>query len=240
MPKTKKKKKTNKKKKESLFIKYVKEFVQWSFIIMTILIILGYYFWTTTQKKKPIFEKHNGKIPSVIISTEKNYGEKVEKYAHQFGLNASYLKALISLECSGRVHFKERFEPKVYTSLKNVRDKKTKKYGSIRYETIKDASDDALRNLASSWGPFQLMGYQSIELGVNVADIRGNNAVYWGIYWINKRYGTYLKKHKYKDAFHIHNTGRPMPWHGKSFTYDPNYINNGIKYINYFDLIKKK
>ena len=42
---------------------------------------------------------------------------------------------------------------------------------------IHDASDDALKNLATSWGPFQLMGYQVIPLDLNIADIRGDEAV---------------------------------------------------------------
>mgnify|MGYP006150515555 FL=1 len=79
------------------------------------------------------------------------------------------------------------------------------------------------------------MGYQAYELGVYVADIRGKNAITHGIKWCDKRYGKYLKKNKFKDAFHIHNTGKPYPKSGKPFTYDPQYIPKGIKYITYFE-----
>ena len=85
-------------------------------------------------------------------------------------------------------------------------------------------------NLASSWGPFQVMGYKCIELGVKLEDIRGENAVYWGIYWINKNYGDWLRKGKFEEAFRIHNTGSP---NGK--TTNSNYVSNGMKYMRDFE-----
>ena len=78
------------------------------------------------------------------------------------------------------------------------------------------------------------MGYQCIELGVNLQDIRGKDALYWGIFWINKQYGKRLRRNKFQDAFHIHNTGKPFPKNGISKTHDPNYITNGLEYIQYF------
>lgn len=169
--------------------------------------------------------------------TQDNYGSQLENYARQFKISHTYLKALVTLECSGRIEFEPRFEKHVFEQLKRVRDGRKKNYGSITRKIIGDASDGALRNLATSWGPFQLMGYQCIALGVNVADIRGKDAIYWGVYWINKRYGKYLEKGLYRDAFHIHNTGQPYPKNNISQTYDPNYINNGLKFMDYFEQI---
>ena len=160
-----------------------------------------------------------------------NYGIQINKLATEANLPPSYFIALITLECSGKADVKPRFESHVYKSLKQVRDKTLANYGSITHKTIHDASDEALRNLATSWGPFQLMGYQCIELGVNVADIRGDNSLYWGVYWINKRYGKALREKRFKDAFHIHNTGRPYPTSGKPMTYDPKYVDRGIHYM---------
>lgn len=167
--------------------------------------------------------------------TRDNYGLQLENLGRQFKISHSYLKALTTLECSGRTEFPPRFEEHVFQELKRVRDGNKKRYGSITRKIIGDASDDALKNLATSWGPFQLMGYQCIELGVNVADIRGENSLYWGVYWIDKRYGDYLKKKKYQDAFHIHNTGRPFPHNGSSKTYDPHYVENGLKFMEFFE-----
>ncbi len=175
-----------------------------------------------------------------LQNTEKNYGKEVDKLAKKFDLPSSYLKALIVLECSGRTEFTPRFEQHVYKKLKKVKDKKRKRYGSITYKELKNKSDQDLKNLASSWGPFQLMGYLSLELNVPVKQLRGNDkGLYWGIFWINKRYGDYLRKGNFKDAFHIHNTGKPYPLLGKPRTYHPDYVKNGLSYYHYFESQKK-
>lgn len=165
---------------------------------------------------------------------EHNYGREIDSCAKIFGLSSAYLKSLTMLECSGKGIITPRFEPHVYNKLKKVRDGKLNKYENVTKAIIGDASDDALKNLASSWGPFQLMGYKCILLGINIKDIRGDNSVYWGVKWIDLTYGKKLKNGKFKDAFHIHNTGRPFPIIGKPFTHDPDYVYNGLKYMEFF------
>ena len=177
----------------------------------------------------------NLKDKLILERTEKNYGNRADSVAQALDVNPYYLKALITLECSGRKDFQPRFEKHVFKHLQNVRDGKESNYGSIKKRTINGSSDAALRNLATSWGPFQLMGYQCIEMGLNVHDIRGNQALYWGAVWMKKRYGRYLKKEKYKDAFHIHNTGQPYPKFGKPRTHDPKYVERGLNYILFFE-----
>ena len=153
----------------------------------------------------------------------------------RLNLPPSYFLALSVLESSGKKKPKKRFESKVFNHLKGVRDGKYKSFGSITRKQLKGLSDAALKNLATSWGPFQLMGYQAYELGVYVADIRGKEAIKHGIEWCNKRYGKYLKKKDYKNSFHIHNTGQPLPKSGRPFTHDPKYIPRGLNYILFFE-----
>lgn len=171
----------------------------------------------------------------VIEKTLENYGEEVSAYASQYKLPASYFFALIVLESSGRRVIPPRFEPHVYDRLKEVKQGKRKSYEHVTPSHIKDATDDALKNLASSWGPFQLMGYKCLLLDIKVKDIRGKDAVFWGIHWIDLTYGKELKAGDYKDAFHIHNTGRKYPRHGRSLTHDPNYVQRGLSYIKKFE-----
>ena len=64
---------------------------------------------------------------------------------------------------------------------------------------------------ATSWGPFQLMGYKCILLDVNIRDIRGLNGVEHGADWINQTYGNSLRAGRFKDCFHMHNTGVTLP-----------------------------
>ena len=164
-----------------------------------------------------------------------NYGREVKKLSRQFDLSPSYLMALIMLECSGVSDVPPRFEKHVFNKLKDVRAKKVSDLENISYNEISNASDDALRNLASSWGPFQLMGYKCIHLGITIKDLRGDNSLYYGVKWINDTYGDYIRKGRYKDAFHIHNTGRPVPKDGKYRTYDKNYVPRGLEYMKEFD-----
>jgi len=164
-----------------------------------------------------------------------NYGREVKKLSRQFDLSPSYLMALIMLECSGVSNVPPRFEKHVFNKLKDVRAKKVSDLENISYNEISNASDDALRNLASSWGPFQLMGYKCIHLGITIKDLRGDNSLYYGVKWINDTYGDYVRSGRYKDAFHIHNTGRPVPKDGKYRTYDKNYVPRGLEYMKEFD-----
>lgn len=209
-------------------------------IILIALLFASYFaynfFYNSKESGKntePI--KINLKDKFILERTEKNYGKEIDSVADLLEVNPNYLKALIALECSGRKEFKPRFEKHVFNRLKAVRDGKRKNYGSITKRTINGSSDAALKNLATSWGPFQLMGYQCIELQLKVFEIRGKESVYWGTVWIKKRYGKYLKKKKYKDAFHIHNTGSPYPLLGKPKTHDPKYVERGLNYIRFFE-----
>lgn len=205
------------------------------FIVIALLLSLGYYayrHYSGNPIRVPM--TRNG----MLEQTEENYGRIIDSLAPDFHISPYYLKALITLECSGRIDFEPRFEKHVFEALKNLRDGKIERYGSIKRQTVAQLSDGGLENLATSWGPFQLMGYQCLELGVYVHHVRGKDAIYWGIKWIKKRYGKYLKKGLYKDAFHIHNTGRPMPKNGVPFTHDPNYTTNGLEYMEWFKKLK--
>ena len=115
------------------------------------------------------------------------------------------------------------------------------KRGQVRKPSdLRDATDGALKNMASSWGPFQIMGYKCIWLDIQLQDLRGEEALYWAVKWIDKTYGDYIRRGQYKDAFHIHNTGRPYPESGPPKTYDPKYVPNGLMYMKYFEALKKK
>lgn len=204
------------------------------FLILAISVATGIFFYDKKLPNHPPLTK-----AFILDRTWRNYNQEIQTLSKEFDLPAEYFLALIVLECSGEKQedITPRFEEHVFQRLKDVRDKDSKNYGSIAYNTIHDSSDDALKNLATSWGPFQLMGYQCIELDVNVADIRGDKSLYWGIYWINRRYGKYLKQRDFKNAFHIHNAGHPYPLLGGPNTHNPQYVQNGISYIAYF---KKK
>jgi hypothetical protein len=196
-----------------------------------------YYRYVTTPEDTTF----SSTMPEAVLRTEANYGAEIDKLAGQFDLSPEYLKALIILECSGLKNIKPRFERHIYKRLVNVREKRLDKFENIRYSDIKDASDEALKNMAHSWGPFQIMGYKCIWLDIQLKDLRGDEALYWAVKWIDLTYGDYIRREQYKDAFHIHNTGRPYPDSGPPKTYDAKYVPNGLMYMKFFkDLEKQK
>ena len=164
-----------------------------------------------------------------------NYSAEVNDAALKFDLPYGYLMALIQLECSGIKPAGERFEPHVYRRLQEVRDGKRKNYENITPAHLYNASDAALKNLATSWGPFQLMGYKCILLNVKIRDIRGDKGVYHGANWIDITYGDRLRRGEYKDCFHIHNTGRSYPRVGLPATHDPQYVPRGLAGISRYN-----
>lgn len=73
----------------------------------------------------------------------------------------------------GRINFDAvRFEPGVFSKLKALRDQgwyptrkgRATSYNGVRPEDLAGAPDAALRNLASSWGGLQTMGYYTLRL----------------------------------------------------------------------------
>jgi hypothetical protein len=161
--------------------------------------------------------------------TDKNYSEEVAKYAEEYNLPQAYLKSLIILECSGNKPAGKRFESNVYRKLKEVQSGARRNFEFVTRNKIINCTDDALRNLATSWGPFQIMGYKCVNMGILIKDLRGEDAVKWGVKWIDNEYGYLLRMNQFEKAFRVHNTGSPS---GR--TYDKNYVQNGLDHINYF------
>jgi len=201
------------------------------FILLLAVVLSIVYLLPYLQKERNInIEDRKSGLEMVT----KNYAAAIDSSAAIFKVSSAYLKALCMLECGGRRVFEERFEPHVYEKLKQVKFGTLNNYEHVTQAMLEDANDDALKNLASSWGPFQLMGYKCLLLDIKVKDIRGENAIYYGTKWIEMTYGDYLKSKKFKDAFHIHNTGRPYPTLGIAKTHDPEYCPRGKKYMAYF------
>jgi hypothetical protein len=161
--------------------------------------------------------------------TEDNYGAEILKYAKKNDLSVEYLKALIVLECSGKKPAGQRFEQRVYKKLKEVQNGKRSSYEFVTRRQIRGCSDAALRNLSTSWGPFQIMGYKCIRMGIMIQDLRGDESIRWGIKWINNEYGNLIRNKEYEKCFRLHNTGSV---NGK--THDPNYVSNGLLHFDYF------
>ena len=163
-----------------------------------------------------------------------NYQSEVDYYASKYNLPSSYLMSLIMLECSGKKNILPRYEKHVYIKLKKFQDGKITRFENLTLAEVEKLSEKELMAMAKSYGPFQIMGYKYIKLGINVDDLQGDNSIAIGIKWINDEYGDYLRDGRFQDAFHVHNTGKIYPKSGQSETYDPKYVDNGLYYIRYF------
>jgi len=167
---------------------------------------------------------------------EQNYGEEMREISSALDVPYAYLMALAVLECSGEKPAGHRFEQHVYRELIKVKEGKRRAYEAVKQEHLEALSEEEIRDLATSWGPFQLMGYKAIGLGVDVEDLSDEEvAALEGARWIQKEYGRFLTRKKWKDAFHIHNTGKRFPLNGHSRTHDPYYVSDGVRYMKYYE-----
>lgn len=213
-------------------------------IITSILLVVAWLLWRNRYDVAEwVRDKLGYELPvdprpagvSDLAWAETNYKDEIAELAKEFDVPYEYLMALLVLECSGEKPAGHRYEKHVFNQLKKVRDGKQRKFENIKQEDLKDLDDEGLTNLATSWGPFQLMGYKVIPMGVNVHDIRNEeDAALYGVQWIKEEYGHFLQKKKWKDAFHYHNTGKRFPLSGNSKTHDPYYVSDGLKYMKYF------
>jgi hypothetical protein len=199
----------------------------WILIIIVITLALAYYI--TKKSDTNVFINEGG-----IEVAINNYKKDVDFYAKKNDLPSSYFMALIMLECSGKKNITPRYENHIYKKLKDFKNGKISKFENITQKEIKKYDDAELKVLAKSYGPFQIMGYKTIKMGVTVDDLQGEDAIRIGIEWINKEYGNLLRDGRFKDAFHTHNTGKLFPKSGIPTTYDPKYVENGLYYLKYF------
>lgn len=188
-----------------------------------------------------VIKRYNGnrEVPysqDILEKTYRNYGNSVRKSADKYDLPPEYLLSLIALECSGRKLVPHRFEPRVFDQLKKVRNGEIPMYDNVTTSDLKGLNNVYLKKLASSWGPFQLMGYKSFELNSSIKDINGPKSIEIGIKWINNSYGRQLRDERYQDAFHIHNTGKKYPLIGPPRTYHKHYVPMGMRYMEAFKL----
>ena len=168
-------------------------------------------------------------------ATQKNYGAEVHKWSAHYNVPFPYLMALIQLESGGRKPAGKRFDAHVFERLMEVKQGDRLHYEHVTQADLQEANEEALRNLATSWGPFQLMGYKCILLDLQIRDIRGQDAVRAGIEWIHLTYGDALRDKKFQDAFHLHNTGKLFPKSGKPTTFHPDYVEKGLRFMEAYD-----
>lgn len=166
-----------------------------------------------------------------------NYGESFKTLSRKHKLPWGFLMALNIVECQGQKPCPSSYDNAVYQELKKVRSKEQLSFQDIQHHHVGGATDEALKELATAWGPFQIMGYRLVNQGITVSQIQSKEGTDFSVAWLNKVYGNRLRKHEFQDVFHLHGHGTPFPKDGKPKTDDPEYVFSGLDHIEWF---KKK
>lgn len=118
-----------------------------------------------------------------------------------------------------------RFEPGVYRHLIDVRDDREYSWSKITRGDLAGLSDDAIRNLATSWCLTQIMGWHMVhDLKGSIEDLRDiDKHLKYAVELLIVVGRRYELAHDWTAVLHIWNSGSPT---GK--TYDPDYVPNAL------------
>jgi hypothetical protein len=148
----------------------------------------------------------------------------------------AFLAGLISVENSRLDPHASRFEKAVFENLKKLRNPLVfwrRSWNSITQGDLRGASDEALVNLATSFGWTQIMGWWSIPLRCTVADIRDpEKHLIVAVNLLHRTAARQLRAAQFGDVLRIWNTGRPD---GKTF--DPGYPTNALRVMNAYEFL---
>jgi len=202
--------------------------------IAAVVLGIGYMQYKKYLRKKYFktigMEQYENGLQAVTI----NYGSQIQFNANSHDVSTEFLYALCMLECGGARKILPRFEPHVYKRLIRLKNGEIKDYEGITTEQMRLFSDKTIKNMASSWGPLQVMGYHSIHINISLNEFIGDSVVKHSVHWIDKEYGHLLKNQRFQDAFHRHNAGTNYPLLGPPKTHDPQYVNKGLQFMEYY------
>lgn len=149
----------------------------------------------------------------------------------------AFLAGLISVENAGLDPDAKRFEPGIFSKLKRVHDGKLSQFNGIKRSDLSGLSEAALRNLATSFGLTQIMGFHVIATFKNtitVDDLRDPaQHLNFGVQFIKKEAGPHLANRAFDKVLRIHNTGKP-----NGVTFDPNYVANALGVMREYETLE--
>lgn len=152
-----------------------------------------------------------------------------------------FLAALVANESGGREGAR-RFEPRVFAKLKGVRNGKNRGPAPLEPRQLAGADEEALSQLATSYGLTQIMGYhvlgdrgkgtgdstttdphRLLDPRFNLQNARRMLAVFCASFDLDPRTD-------FEQMFRCWNTGRPD---GKTF--DPQYVEKGLARMKLYE-----
>lgn len=154
------------------------------------------------------------------------FGLKIARAVKGTPVPQKYVAGLISVEAGKKngqiVEDATRFEAHVFAKLKAVRDGSLLQYNKIRTTQLKDTSDGALRNLATSFGLVQVMGWWTFHLGCTVAQLRDPEThLTYAVKLMLLNSNGDFERGEYEGEMRQWNSGSE-----KGKTHDPDYVFN--------------
>lgn len=188
--------------------------------------------------------------PQLMAAIHSKYGSWINQASAGTRFPPALLAALTANE-SGLDEGAARFEPGVYESLSFVVIGKRPEYEGIgaldltKYlENLTPAATVlSMVNLATSWGPTQVMGWQALKRGYPIAELTNLETHYLRAVDIlrdtAKEFpaivapaGVQVAPGGWQAWFHCWNAGNPT---GKTF--DPNYPANGVRRLALYEAL---
>ncbi len=149
----------------------------------------------------------------------------------------AFLAGLVSVEDASLDPSATRFEPGIFSKLQRVRDGSLSQFNGITQSDIANASDAALRNLATSFGLTQIMGFHVIATfnnEITIADLRDpDQQLDLGVRFIETEAGSHLDNQEFDKVLRIHNTGKP-----NGVTFDPDYVPNALGVMSEYETLE--
>lgn len=172
---------------------------------------------------------------AVMLHIYLNLHKEIDGAVRNTEIPASYLAALISLESHPPGNRRSRrFEPRVYQRLLELKND-GRAFAKIDRHRVRNLSDAELRELATSYGLTQIMGYHCLDLGCSIQDLSGSYHLLWSVAYIRRNYLSPMLKRDWASCFRIHNTGR-----AEGATSRDDYAEKGLLRMRYYAEWEKK
>ncbi|MBX7059406.1 MAG: hypothetical protein K1X75_15190 [Leptospirales bacterium] len=166
---------------------------------------------------------------AIMLSIYHDYHQQISDAVYGTDIEDAYLAAIISLESHppGNAD-SERYEAGVYRHLVDLKEKNVA-WGGLSRRRIEAFSDSELKELATSYGLVQIMGYHCLSMGCTVADLRGQDQLLWAVAFMQTHYGKLAHKQAWARCFRMHNTGSP-----EGETARDDYVQRGLLRMDYY------
>lgn len=188
--------------------------------------------------------------PQLMAAIKAKYGEWIDEGCRGTQFPPALVAALVANE-TGLDEGAARFEPSVYQDLSFVAVGRRPALNGIGGEDLQKYLDGltaqaavlALMNLATSWGPCQVMGWQALARGYALAELSNLETHFLRVVDILRDFGKEFPAILPPAGVQVA-TGAWLPWfpcwnagspEGKTF--DPNYAANGVRRLALYEAL---